>query len=281
MRILGLLHTRCLPFFGSHMKDFASMVLSGVVLLLVAGPVVSRHDYAAQDRDLILSSPGSEHWLGTDSLGRDNFARFVFGGRLSVVMAATAAGGACAVAAFVGTIGALGGSAARTATAIVFDVMLSTPWYLLVFVIRAVLPLDTSAGVTAAVTFGILGFIGWAHGARAIRDAVLGMVTGPWIRQARATGAAGFTLWRAHIVPNVGPVLVTQFLLLLPTLMLGEATLGMLGLGIPEPLPSWGGSLVELVQTNTVLERPWALVPALLLAISSISLRALAGGESS
>ena len=61
--------------------------------------------------------------------------------------------------------------------------------------------------------------------------------------------------------------------------MLGEATLGMLGLGIPEPLPSWGGSLVELVQSSTVMDRPWALLPAVLLATSSISLRALAGGE--
>jgi peptide/nickel transport system permease protein len=263
------------------MTKAAIVLLACLVLLLAAGPSLTRHDYAAQDRDNVLSPPGGTHWLGTDSLGRDNFARFVVGGRLSVLMAATAALAACAVAALIGTLGALGGAPARAATAIVFDVMLSTPWYLLVFVVRAALPLDASPVTTAAVTFGILGFIGWAHGARAIRDAVVGMASGPWIRQARAAGAGGFALWRGHIVPNLRPILLTQFLLLLPTLMLGEATLGMLGLGIPEPLPSWGGSLVELVQSSTVLERPWALLPAVLLATSSISLRTLAGGENS
>lgn len=259
------------------MRKTAATFLVCLVLVLTFGPFLTRHHYAEQDRDAILSAPNAVHRLGTDSLGRDNEARFLYGGRLSVSFAAAAAAAACAIAALVGTAAALGGPALRLAAASLFDVMLSTPWYLLVFVVRAILPLEAPPVATAAVTFAILGLVGWAQGARAVRDAAAEMVGGPWIRQARAAGFGGFSLLRSHLVPNIFPLLRTQFLLLLPTLLLGEATLGMLGLGIPEPLPSWGGSLVELVQSSTVTQRPWALLPALLLALSTISLRAIAG----
>ena len=259
------------------MRNAARCLLAALALLLTVGPEFASHGYADQDRDHILSAPDRNHRLGTDSLGRDNVARFLYGGRLSMGMAALAALAACAIAAVIGTAAALGGPMARAAGSAAFDVMLSTPWYLLVFLVRAILPLDSPPMATAAVTFAILGLVGWAQGARTIRDAVLRMANGSWVRQARAAGFGGFALLRKHIVPNLLPLLQTQFLLLLPALLLGEATLGMLGLGIPEPLPSWGGSLVELVQSSTIADRPWALIPAVLLALASIGLRTVAG----
>lgn len=259
------------------MRHAAVCSLVLLALVLAAGPWGIAHGYAEQDRDQILARPSGQHWLGTDSLGRDNTARFLYGGRLSVLLASLAALLACGIAALVGVAAAMGNAVVRASGAAVFDVMLSVPWYLLVFLVRAVLPLDAPPMVTAVITFGILGLVGWAQGARAVRDAVLQMNGSTWLRQARAAGFAGFGLLWRHVVPNVRPLLVTQFLLLLPTLLLGEATLGMLGLGIPEPLPSWGGSLVELVQAGTMSERPWTLVPAALLAMSSISLRIAAG----
>jgi len=259
------------------MNRAAAGLLIALGLLLILGPLVTPYTYAAQDRDHILASPDADHWLGTDALGRDNFARFLYGGRLSLTMAAAASLAACAVAAAVGTAGALPG-ASHAATAVLFDVMLSMPWFLLVFIVRALLPLDAPPLTTAAITFAVLGFTGWAHGGRVLRDAAAGMAGSPWVRQARATGSGGAALWRRHIIPNLLPLLLTQFLLLLPMLMLTEATLGMLGLGIPEPLPSWGGSLAELVRPDTATQRPWTLIPALLLALTSISLRQLAGG---
>lgn len=76
------------------MKRMAAIIFTGLVGLLAPGPVIAPHGYAEQDRDHTLASPDAIHWLGTDSLGRDNFARFVFGGRLSLLMAAAAAVGA-------------------------------------------------------------------------------------------------------------------------------------------------------------------------------------------
>lgn len=258
------------------MRQAAAGFLLALGLLLLAGPAVVSTSYEAQDRQQILSAPSESHWLGTDAVGRDNFARLLHGGRLSLLFAAAAALLACAIAALFGTVAALAGGPARLVSVAVFDVMLSTPWYLLVFLARAILPLDTPPAAVAASTFAILALVGWAHGARTVQGAVSEMADSVWMRQARATGSGPRQLWMGHIVPNLWPLLFTQFLLLLPVLLLSEATLGMLGLGIPEPLPSWGGSLVDLVRVGQVSQRPWTLLPAFLLALTAISLRLLA-----
>jgi peptide/nickel transport system permease protein len=258
------------------MRTAAGCFVAALLVALALGPAGIPHGYAEQDREAILRAPEAAHWLGTDALGRDNLARFLHGGRLSLLMAAAAAMACCLLSAMAGTAAALGGRAARAAGGAVLDAMLSIPWYLLVFLVRAAMPLEAPPAAMAGVTFGILAFGGWAQTARTVRDAVTAMQASGWIRLARASGFGGFRLWRAHIVPNLLPLLRTQFLLLLPALMLGESTLGMLGLGVPEPLPSWGGMLVDLLQPGAVGERPWTLAPAVLLALTSISLRTLA-----
>ena len=249
------------------MKRFAAAFLLSLGLLLLVGPTVAPMGYENQDRIHILAPPDALHWLGTDAVGRDNLARFLHGGRLSITLGAASAALSCAVAAIFGALGALTGRPGRILTSTVFDVMLSTPWHLLVFLVRALMPLDAPPIVIAGSTFAILGLVGWAHGARLIRDAVRDMAGSGWLRQARAAGAGPMQAWLRHIVPNLRPILLTQFLLLLPVLLLSEATLGMLGLGIPEPLPSWGGSLEDLVRAGHVADRPWTLLPAICLRL--------------
>lgn len=256
----------------------AGWVLGGVVAALLAGPALAPFHYAAQDREKIMAAPSGEHPLGTDSLGRDNLSRFLTGGRLSLAFAAVAAVAACGIAAVAGTAAALGGRAGHIAGAIWFDAMLSTPWYLLVFCLRAALPLEASPVMTAALTFALLSLVGWAQGARSIRDEVRQSARSAWLLQGRSLGFGGWSLMRGHIVPFVRPLLAAQFLLLLPRLLLAEATLGMMGLGVPEPLPSWGGCLADLLQPGAP-ERPWLFVPAVVLGVIVISLRALASGE--
>lgn len=252
-----------------------ALLLAGVVTALVFGPLAVPFHYAAQDRDQIAAPPSAQHPLGTDSLGRDNLARFLIGGRLSLALAGAAALAACSIAAAVGTAAALGGRAAHVAGALWFDTMLSTPWYLLVFCLRAALPLDASPAMTAALTFALLGTAGWAQGARAIRDEVKQSAQSAWMLQSRSLGFGGATLLWGHITPFVQPLLWAQFLMLLPKLLLAESTLGMLGLGVPEPLPSWGGCLADLLQPGAT-ERPWLFIPAIALGLIVISFRALA-----
>jgi peptide/nickel transport system permease protein len=255
----------------------ALIAAAAFALAILAGPSLGGLDYAAQDRDHLWAAPSAAHWLGTDALGRDNFARFLHGGRLSLALSSLAAAAACLIAAVFAALASLTGAPGRVLGSVVFDVMLSVPWYLLVFCLRAWLPLDTSPAATAAVTFAVLGLVGWAHGARTLRDAIAQSARSRWLLQARLAGLAGPRLFFSHILPNLRPLVRTQFLLLVPTLLLGEATLGMLGLGIPEPMPSWGGMLADLTHLTAINERPWLFAPAAALALFVICLRALSG----
>jgi peptide/nickel transport system permease protein len=131
--------------------------------------------------------------------------------------------------------------------------------------VRAFLPLNVSPATSVGITFFLLGVLGWAAPARIVRAAIRKLKDSDFILQARATGSTpGRLLWR-HLMPNVMPVFFAQFLIAVPAYVLAETTLGMLGLGVQQPLPSWGNLMREL-EGGGVTSQPWLLVPALLLA---------------
>ncbi len=152
------------------------------------------------------------------------------------------------------------------------DLFLSLPWLFLLLIARACLPLNVPPLLSIAITFTLLGLLGWAAPARVIRAAVRGLRSSEFVLFARASGCTPWRLLWAHVVPNVMPVLRAQFWTAVPVYILAETTLGMLGLGVSEPLPSWGGLLREL-EGGDVASRLWLLAPALLLAAVTAGLQ--------
>jgi ABC-type dipeptide/oligopeptide/nickel transport system permease subunit len=118
---------------------------------------------------------------------------------------------------------------------------------------------------SATVTFLMLGLLGWPAAARVVRTSVRGLLDSDFVLQARASGCTSWNLLWRHFIPNLMPVLLAQFWIAVPVFILAEATLGMLGLGISEPLPSWGGLLREL-ESADIPSQPWVAAPAVLLA---------------
>src|SRR5262249_30234608 len=115
--------------------------------------------------------------------------------------------------------------------------------------------------------------------ARVVRASVSSMRRSNFMIQARAAGLAGFRLWRIHLLPNLKPVLFTQFLVSIPVFILSEANLGLLGLGVTEPMPSWGNLLRELERLSAIRANPLLLAPAALLVIVTISFQIVARRE--
>ena len=126
------------------------------------------------------------------------------------------------------------------------DLFLSLPWMFLLLMVRAWLPLNVSPARLVTITFALLGALGWAAPARVVRAAVRGIKTSDFMLIAQAQGCSPWRLLWRHLIPNVEPVLLAQFWIAVPVYILAETTLGMLGLGIAEPLPSWGGLLREI-----------------------------------
>jgi len=230
---------------------------------LLAG-FIAPSGYAHQFRDLPDSPPSHQHWLGTDDLGRDRFARLLYGTRVSLLLAPAAALIATILAAVIGgSAGFLGGWYERVIMSAT-DLFLSLPWLFLLITVRALMPLNVSPITSVVITFALLGLLGWAAAARVVCSDARTLRNSDFILLARANGTSEFRLVTRHLLPNVIPVLYAQFWISIPVFILTEANLGVLGLGVSEPLPSWGSLLRELEGYAAMTSGVWLFVPLFL-----------------
>jgi len=249
------------------LQRIACAILLLVVLTAVfAGQIAPAH-YARQFRETPNAPPSRQHWLGTDEVGRDRLSRVLYGTRVSLLLAPAAALVSTLLAAIIGGLaGYLGGIWARVAMSSA-DLFLSLPWLFVLITVRGLLPLDVSPAVSVLVTFLLLGLLGWAFSARILCASAAKLRQSGFLLQARASGLNGIRLFAVHVLPNLKPILLAQFWISIPVFVLAEANLGILGLGVAEPMPSWGGLLKELEGMFSLGEAPWKLVPLVLLVV--------------
>ena len=253
-------------------------VVSYAVLLLTLAAclvpaVVTRSSYQQQHREDINVAPSPRFPLGTDDLGRDRLARLVYGARTSLLLAVAAALLSTLIAAVIGSAAGWIGRGLERVVLWGTDLFISLPWLFLLLTVRAVLPLDVSPAASLGITFFLLGLLGWASPARVVRARVRSFAGADFVVQARACGSSGVRLFVRQVLPHLRPVLAAQFFVTLPLFVLSEANLGVLGLGVAEPLPSLGSLLRELQQYSLLSSRPWAIVPAVVLTCVVASLR--------
>jgi len=263
----------------------SAVVLTLVVAFCVLGPMLTEallgHTYEAQNRALGAAPPSWVHPFGTDILGRDVMVRTMIGGRVSLAVALVAT----AVSLFVGvTYGALSGFLGGRVDAVmmrIVDLMLSTPYLLLVIVLMAVIPPSqvSIGGLDGSIIlmFAALGLVSWLILARIVRGQVLALKEREFVEAARAIGVKPLTILFRHIVPNtLGPVIVYSTLTI-PSVMLSEAFLSFLGLGIREPEASWGTLVNDGANAMSVF--PWLLIfPGAIMTLTLFCLNFLGDG---
>jgi len=245
--------------------------VSAIVFLLLTAVVtltadyVAPHSYAEQFRDHASEPPTSAFPLGTDELGRDRFSRLLYACRTSFLLATGTALLAMSLATLVGVIAGLRGGWMDSALSSGMDLMLSLPWLFLLLTLRAMLPLNTRPIVSMTATAVLIGLVGWAPAARVVRASVIALRNSSSIIYASACGVRGIRLMLIHLLPNLKPVLRAQFWIFVPVFLLTEANLGLLGLGVSEPMPSLGGMLSELQNYERIPDAPWVITPAIVL----------------
>jgi ABC-type dipeptide/oligopeptide/nickel transport system permease subunit len=247
----------------------------GAVLFLLAvstacllADFVAPAPYAQQFRDLPDAAPSGQHLLGTDDLGRDRFSRLLYGTRVSLLLAPAAALLSSLLAALIGGAAGFVGGWLEDCVMAATDLFLSLPWLFLLMMVRTFLPLNVSPVSSVVITFALLGCLGWAAAARVICADARTLCGSDVILLARASGSSGFRLLWRHVIPNLKPVLYAQFWISIPVFILTEANLGILGLGVAEPLPSWGSLLRELENFSAFSAQPWQFVPLVLLMVT-------------
>jgi len=247
-------------------------VISGSILCAVFAAGVfagslTHYSYALQFRETPNAAPSTLHPMGTDSLGRDLLARLAYGTRVSLLLAPAAALLATLIAGLFGGVAGLAGGWSEKVILSAADLSMALPLLFVLIALRALLPLDISPAVSVIATFLTLGVLGWPASLRVVWAATRSLRNADFLLLARAGGCAPKRILLRHVMPNLRPVLFAQFWISVPLFILAEATLSMLGLGVMEPLPSWGNLLKGLENFSAVRANPWLLSPLLLLVL--------------
>jgi peptide/nickel transport system permease protein len=215
-----------------------TLLLAGFVLCGLAAPLLAPHPPAAIDLLHRLEAPSPAHWAGTDELGRDTLSRLLWGARLSLAVSVTVVAISLALGLSIGGLaGYLGGWVDTALTTFAMNTFLALPGILLAIAFAAFL----GPGFQNLVLALAIG--GWAGYARLVRAQVMAVRDLEYVDAARALGAGGLRIFFRHILPNIVQPILVQAAIGMAGVILAEATLSFLGLGIPAPAPSWGSML--------------------------------------
>jgi peptide/nickel transport system permease protein len=210
--------------------------------------------------------------LGADALGRDVFSRLLHGARLSLGVAFFGVVGAIAIGAIVGALaGGLGGTAEQVLM-LLADFVIVLPGAYVVLILRGILPDVLSTAAVFAVMAALFALAAWPHAARGVRAIVAAERVRDYAEAARAAGAGPLRL-TAHLLPAARGFLGVEVALLLPALLVAEATVSYLGLGFPEPVASWGTLLQDAANVRALSTAPWLMSPAVALFVTVLAVQ--------
>jgi oligopeptide transport system permease protein len=269
--------------FANKAAVASMVVLATVTLLAVFAPLFSPYGFDSIDYSVIACAPdwwpgdaqvcraGGQHWFGTDAVGRDLFIRVLHGGRISLAVGVVAT----LVSLLIGvSYGALAGFAGRRCDELMMrfvDVLYSLPYIFLVIILMVIFNRNFY------LTFIAIGAVEWLTMARIVRGETLSIRQKEFIEAARAAGVGRFATIGRHVIPNVVSPVVVYVTLTIPNVILAESFVSFLGLGIQEPLTSWG---VLISQGADQMESaPWMLVfPSLVMAATLFAFNFIGDG---
>jgi oligopeptide transport system permease protein len=251
-------------------------VAGAILLMLLAiasflGPLLLSHSYETQNLQLGATPPSAEHWLGTDTLGRDLLVRLLYGGQVSIAVGLCATAVALTIGVVYGTTsGFIGGKVDAVMMRIV-DIIFALPFTVFVILLMVFF------GRKFVLLFAAIGAVQWLTMARIVRGQVMSLRRMEFIEAAEALGLPKHKIIFRHMIPNaLGPIIVYATLTV-PSVMLLEAFLSFLGLGVQPPMSSWGALIKE--GADNMEEFPWMLIfPGLALAVTLFSLNFLGDG---
>ena len=249
----------------------SSFILGLLCITAVLTPIIAPYGYEEQNLLLGAAPPSASHWLGTDVFGRDMLTRIMYGSRVSLAVGFIASG----VAVFIGVLwGSLAGySGGRTDAFMmrIVDILYALPFMIFIILLMVIF------GRNLLLLFLAIGAVEWLTMARIVRGQVLTLKQQDFIGAAVSLGLSNWTIIRRHIIPNTLSPVIVYATLTIPSVMLLEAFLSFLGLGIQPPQSSWG--LLISYGVETMEEYPWLIFfPGLFLSITLFSLNFLGDG---
>jgi peptide/nickel transport system permease protein len=265
-------------------KDKVAMISLAVIVLIVLmaifAPVftaLTGHPPNEQYRDLGLTpdglprGPNGTFWLGTDDLGRDILVRIAYGARVSLLVGVVATAITVVIGVVLGLAAGFLGGITDTVLARLIDVVLSVPFLLVAIALVSV------TGPSLTVTVLVIGCFSWASVARIVRGQVLSLREREFVEAARSLGAGDGRIMFVDILPNVIAPVIVYTTLLIPVVIVTQATLSFLGLGLPPPTADWGG-MISASQNYYTTAWWYILFPGLALLITTLAFNLFGDG---
>jgi len=242
-----------------------------LIILAIFAPLIAPYSYSYQNLDIGASPPSMEHLLGTDVLGRDLLSRLLYGARISLLVGFVATGVALVIGVSWGIIAGYFGGKVDSVMMRIVDVLYGLPFIIFIILLMVIF------GRNIWLLFAAIGAVEWLTMARIVRAQVIGLKNQEFVQAAQVMGVSNFSMFRRHILPNIlGPIAVYATLTI-PQVMLLEAFLSFLGLGIQPPMSSWGTLIRYGVESME--EHYWLLIyPGLTFTITLFALNFFGDG---
>tara|TARA_B100000989_G_scaffold129333_1_gene96080 strand:+ start:558 stop:1409 length:852 start_codon:yes stop_codon:yes gene_type:complete len=242
-----------------------------LIILAIFAPWIAPYSYSYQNLDLGASPPSAEHLLGTDVLGRDLLSRLLYGARISLLVGFVATGVALVIGVSWGIIAGYFGGRVDSIMMRIVDVLYGLPFIIFIILLMVIF------GRNIWLLFAAIGAVEWLTMARIVRAQVIGLKNQEFVQAAQVMGVSNFSMFRRHILPNIlGPIAIYATLTI-PQVMLLEAFLSFLGLGIQPPMSSWGTLIRYGVESME--EYYWLLIyPGLTFTITLFALNFFGDG---
>ena len=242
-----------------------------LIILAIFAPWIAPYSYSYQNLDIGASPPSAEHLLGTDVLGRDLLSRLLYGARISLLVGFFSTGVALVIGVSWGIAAGYFGGRVDSIMMRIVDVLYGLP-FIIFFILLMVI-----FGRNIWLLFAAIGAVEWLTMARIVRAQVIGLKNQEFVQAAQVMGVSNFSMFRRHILPNIlGPIAVYATLTI-PQVMLLEAFLSFLGLGIQPPMSSWGTLIRYGVESME--EHYWLLIyPGLTFTITLFALNFFGDG---
>lgn len=245
-----------------------------IIIIAAAAPLISPYSYEEQKLEHQFQPPGMDHFFGTDSKGRDLLTRLVYGSRISLSVGFAATAVSILIGVAYGCIAGFAGGRTDNYMMRFVDVMYGLPFMFLVILMMTIL------GRNIYVLFVALGAVQWLTMARIVRGQTITLKERDFVQAAKALGASRYRIITKHLIPNlIGPVIVYATLTI-PSVMLEEAFLSFLGLGIQPPMASWGSLATAGIEVTTPVKTYWWLIvfPGSAIAITLLALNFVGDG---
>ncbi len=226
-------------FFGRKLYLIGFIIVVLLILTAIFAPLIARYDPLSTDLTHKLEGPSSAHWLGTDKLGRDTFSRIVYGTQVSLEIGFLAVFSSAIIGIIMGLAAAYFGGWVFAVIMRVTDAMMALPGIILVLLIAGL------GGRGIPVVIFALGFGGIAGMCRMMCGQALSVKQNDYVMAGRVIGMSNWRIMWTQIFPNAFPPLIVGLTMGIGGVVLGEAGLSYLGIGVPPPTPSWGGMVMD------------------------------------